>query len=255
MRGDRLVLCYHGLSVGCPSALMVEPGEFARQIELLAHRGYRGVTFSDVVEGRARGRVAAVTFDDALVSVREHAHAVLTAHGWPATVFVPTAYAASEELTLWSGNELWAETPWVEDFRCLGWEELRALAGEGWELGSHSHTHAHLAEIEPRALREELERSRAEVEEHSGRPCETIGYPYSSVDPRVMDAAGEAGYRAGAATYDDGGGPRALRWPRLVVSREDRAARFSLKSQRDVRRLLANRALARAKARVQAQPG
>lgn len=253
MRDDLLVLCYHGVSPDWPSALAVEPDEFGAHLEILVRRGYRGATFSDAINERVRGRVAVVTFDDGLLSVWQHARPVLAAHGWPATVFVPTAYAAHGALTTWGGNELWADTPWIEDLRCMGWDELRGLAGEGWELGSHSHTHPDLAAIGDDALAEELERSRAEVEKRSGGPCRTIAYPYGSVDARVMRAAHAAGYEGGAATYDDGEGCRHLRWPRLIVARDDRARRFSIKSLPEMRRALSIPALARAKARIQAE--
>jgi len=55
---DRLALCYHALSERWPAALAVRPGQFASQLDWLAGRGYRGVTFEDLVLGPDRGGTA-----------------------------------------------------------------------------------------------------------------------------------------------------------------------------------------------------
>ena len=54
---DRLALCYHALSDSWPAVLAVKPTRFEQQLSWLTERGYRGVTFSDLVmETRERVR-------------------------------------------------------------------------------------------------------------------------------------------------------------------------------------------------------
>ena len=46
------------------------------------------------------------------------------------------------------------------ELRCLDWDQLRELAGAGWEIGSHSCTHALLSALGDAELTWELEHSR-----------------------------------------------------------------------------------------------
>lgn len=250
MRDDRLVLCYHAVSADWPAATAVRPEDLARQVEILVRRGYEGTTFTRAVQDHGRRRLAAVTFDDAHLSVWDHARGILASHGWPGTVFVPTGYAGRDGLMLWSGNELWADTPWSGELRCMDWGQIATLAEEGWEIGSHTRTHPILPDVEDAPLAEELAASRMELEERLGRPCRSIAYPYGAVDARVTTAAGQAGYATGATTLG-GGEDRPLDRRREVISRTDGIRRFSVKTLPSVRRLLAEPAVARLKARVQ----
>ncbi len=250
MRDDRLVLCYHAVSHDWPAATAVHPDEFRRQVDLLATRRYRGVTFAEAVRGDRGGRVVAVTFDDAHASVWEHARPALAAYGWPATVFVPTAYAGQERHMTWRGNELWAPTPWQRELRCMTWDQVECLAEEGWEIGSHTVTHPMLTKVGAEERDRELRDSRNELERRLGRPCPSIAYPYGEVDEEVMAATRRAGYSFGAATQY-AGSPTRLCWPRLVVSRTDRGRAFALKSLPSTRRLLSEPAVSRLKARIQ----
>ena len=84
---DALVLCYHALSEDWPAALSTTPERFAAQLRLLERRGYRGVTFSELVAG-GEGKRVAITFDDAYRSVGRLAKPILDRVGFPATVFV-----------------------------------------------------------------------------------------------------------------------------------------------------------------------
>src|SRR5439155_25811028 len=97
----------------------------------------------------------------------------------------------------WPGISQWVRTEHEEELRCLSWDQLRHLADDGWEVGSHTRSHPRLPELDDVALAEELAASRTRCEERLGRACPSIAYPYGAVDERVVDAAGRAGYRFG----------------------------------------------------------
>lgn len=192
-------------------------------MQRLAKRGYRGLTFSAAVLDDHPGRIVAITFDDAYPSVAEHALPVLRELGWPATVFVPTATAASGGLMTWLSPDFAAEK------RQLSWPELTDLAEAGWEIGSHSRTHRLLSTLDEAELQEELEGFRAEIVAHLGS-CTSIGYPWGEVDNRVVEGARRAGYTVGSGlakrfVHDD-----PLRSPRVPIAGLDGRVRFALKT-------------------------
>jgi peptidoglycan/xylan/chitin deacetylase (PgdA/CDA1 family) len=209
--GDRLVLCYHAVSDVVASTRTVRRSELRRHVAALVDRGYVGMTFNRVVLERTRKDRLAVTFDDGDRSVLEHAFSVLSELGVPGTAFVAAGTVGAPGL--------------------LGWDELRLLANAGWEIGSHSVTHACLTDVDDAALEEELRASRELIEAQLGVPCRSIAYPYGESDERVRAAARRTGYTAGCTT---GGTRRAdvLDWPRVGIDGRDGPIVTRLKTSR-----------------------
>jgi peptidoglycan/xylan/chitin deacetylase (PgdA/CDA1 family) len=241
---DVLVLCYHALSPAWPAALSIDPGAFERQLSGLAGRGYRGATLRQAIEASPAERTVAVTFDDAYVSVLELARPILDGLGWPASVYVPSAWPDRGEPMSWPGIDHWVGGPHEHELRCMSWEQLRGLAEHGWEVGSHTRTHPRLPAIGDAELADELAGSRADCEAGLGAACDTLAYPYGAVDERVVDAAGRAGYRYAVSLPARLHAPRALCWPRVGVYHVDGESdwRWRMKSSPALRRLRASRA-------------
>ena len=239
---DLLVLCYHAVSERWPADLSITPERLAAQLDLLAARGYRGVTFTEAVLDPPGHRAVAVTFDDAYRSVLELGEPILKRLGWPATVFVPTDYAGTERPMSWPGIDQWAGGEFDRELVPMSWEELGRLAEDGWEIGSHTCSHPRLTTLADAALDEELRRSKSVCEDRLGRPCDSIAYPYGDHDARVAEAARRAGYRAAGTLPRRMNAGDPLRWPRVGVYYGDDFRRFKVKVSPLVRRVRATRA-------------
>jgi peptidoglycan/xylan/chitin deacetylase (PgdA/CDA1 family) len=233
---DVLVLCYHALSEDFPAALSVTPQAFEFQIGLLASRGYRGATFSEAALGAGPGKVAAITFDDGYRSVDRLARPILERFGFPATVFVPTAYVGSEGPLSWPGIEQWSNGPHQDELVPMSWPELRALTEAGWEIGSHTVSHPHLTGVDEETLRGELADSRQRCAEMIGA-CTSIAFPYGDCDARVLDAARDAGYSAAGLLATELGRQDRFACPRIGVYHSDGRRAFRAKVSPTVRRL------------------
>jgi peptidoglycan/xylan/chitin deacetylase (PgdA/CDA1 family) len=85
----------------------------------------------------------------------------------------------------------------------LGWDALRALAGEGVTLAAHSRTHPLLTRIPDERLDDEVAGSVADLERELGAPPALFAYPSGAFDDRVVDAVRRAGIAA-AFTTDRG---------------------------------------------------
>ncbi len=236
-----LVLCYHAVSPDWPAALSVTPQQLESQAGALRSAGYRGATFSDAAQART-GKVVAFTFDDAYRSVLELALPILSRHGFPATVFAPTSFIGTGEPMRWPGIDGWLDGPHRSELVPMDWSELGSLAEAGWEIGSHTHTHPHLTELDDEALADELARSRHECEDKLGRACGSLAYPYGDHDGRVVAATAGAGYSF-AGTLPARLHPlEPLRVPRVGIYNVDERVRFRLKTSPILRRLRAGRA-------------
>jgi peptidoglycan/xylan/chitin deacetylase (PgdA/CDA1 family) len=225
--GDVLVLEYHAVSETWPADLAVTPLDFRRQLEWLVERGYRSATFHDAVTFSPSPRTLVVTFDDAYVSVLELAYPILSSLGLPATVFVVTDFAEGTRPLEWPGIDHWRGGPHEHELRGLAWPQLAHLAESGWEVGSHTRTHARLTQLSDEALARELRESREASERSLRRPCRSLAYPYGDYDRRVMAAAADAGYEV--AAIEDVARPAALAWPRVGIYRPNSMRVFRLK--------------------------
>lgn len=241
---DVLVLCYHGVSPEWPSELAVSPELLERQLRGLLERGYRGSTFtaalssegSEHASERGRRRLV-ITFDDALRSVSTLAAPILANLGLVGTVFVSTAFIGSEQPVRWPGVSEWSDGPWAHELLPMDRSELLKLAETGWEIGSHTHTHPHLTQLDDVSLEYELGHSRAVCEQLMDHPCPALAYPYGDHDRRVIGAAAAAGYSFAATLPRRLHAPTPLAWPRIYVDRADSAMRFRVKVSLPMRRL------------------
>jgi peptidoglycan/xylan/chitin deacetylase (PgdA/CDA1 family) len=69
----------------------------------------------------------------------------------------------------------------------VGWDDLAALAREGFEISSHTVTHPRLAVLDEANMVYELEKSRLEILDHLGpKQTFTVECPYGTEDERVM---------------------------------------------------------------------
>lgn len=110
---------------------------------------------------------------------------------------------------------------------------VQRLIAAGWELDSHTFTHADLTLLSGRELRRELAGSRARLRRLFGGPVNFFCYPSGRYDARVIAEVRRAGY-LGATTTVEGFSvpttPFTLR--RIRVNGSDRAAALGVKLAR-----------------------
>jgi peptidoglycan/xylan/chitin deacetylase (PgdA/CDA1 family) len=105
----------------------------------------------------------------------------------------------------------------------FAWDDLRALERDGISIQSHGVTHRSLSQLSAEELRDEIIRSKAELENGLGKPVELLAYP-SGDGGASASATQQALQRAGyGAAFLYGGGPVGLpitdpfRLPRLAM--------------------------------------
>jgi peptidoglycan/xylan/chitin deacetylase (PgdA/CDA1 family) len=195
VRASPVTLCYHAVSDTWEHLLSVSPASFERQLRLMLALRYRPGRAAEIAGGR--GRLFHVTFDDAFRSVR-NAMPALERLGVPATIFLCTAFADDGRPP---------DVPELEDqarahpdeLATLNWDAITELAARGFEVGSHTTTHAHLTALSDAELSTELRTSREQIEDVLRGPCRFLSFPYGEHDERVRDAARDAGYEAAFA--------------------------------------------------------
>jgi peptidoglycan/xylan/chitin deacetylase (PgdA/CDA1 family) len=176
------ILLYHHIANDSGSnRYYVSVENFRQQMLFLQQQGYTSITPATLVEALVHGaqlppRPVVITFDDGNLDVYTTAFPIMRELG-----FVGAFYIV--------GNRLGADG-------FVGTAELSELVNAGWEVGSHSMTHADLT-LDHTILRAEILESRLALEEALGVPVRSLAYPFGMADEVVMDKTEDYGYVAG----------------------------------------------------------
>jgi peptidoglycan/xylan/chitin deacetylase (PgdA/CDA1 family) len=179
VRPGTVLLMYHRLSDGPfdpeEGDYVLSPALFEAQMRWLAERGRAVVSLAALAESRGEQRAVCLTFDDGCDSDATVAGPLLRSLGFPAAFFVNPAR--------------------VGDQGRASWDQLQALAGEGFEIGSHGLDHALFDDLAPSELERQLGESKREIEDRLGRRVDALSLPGGSGGGRARRAAHAAGYR------------------------------------------------------------
>jgi peptidoglycan/xylan/chitin deacetylase (PgdA/CDA1 family) len=246
-RRGAIVLMYH--SVAPPGEAIswrysIPFERFAVQLDLLRATGWHTRRVADL-DPTVGDHQVAITFDDGYAD-NFAAFEALRQRGMVATWFVVTRDIGA--------SSAW-EDPDTPSRPMLRADQLRAMAGEGMEIGTHSRSHMRLTGADDQQLRAEVAGSKADLEELLGKGVASFAYPYGDHDARVVDAARAAGYTRACVTRSgwafSSNDPLAIR--RVTVTNSDDAATLARKlafadnevSWPRVARYAARRAMAR----------
>ena len=227
---DVPVLMYHSISTGEVARqfrrFVTDPSGFEAQMDHLGAKGYRPVTVADLAASRLSGRSlpprpVVLTFDDAYADFHTTALPILRDHGFPATLFVPTAFVG--------GCAAWMSGFGEGDRPILSWQALGEIVAEGVEVASHGHSHPQMDRLRPAAVREEVRLSRGLLQDHLGIPVEGFAYPFGYWNRAARTAVASAGFHyavqvADLRTFPD---DDLLTLPRLTVNAGIREVRFA----------------------------
>lgn len=213
-----------------PDGLTTHPDDFVRHLDVLEEWGGTVLPLDEahrlLLEDRLPERAVALTFDDGYASVLEQAWPELRRRGLPATLFAVSDYLCGRRTFPWdhrhpAGSEL---------TRLATAADVRAAAEEGLDIGSHTATHRWLPSLSDAEVREELLRSRDDLEDLLDRPITSFAYPMGGVTPAVRDLVADAGYRTAITTER---GRNAVGQDPILLRRA-----FAFDRPRDVRRQL-----------------
>jgi peptidoglycan/xylan/chitin deacetylase (PgdA/CDA1 family) len=103
----------------------------------------------------------------------------------------------------------------------MSWDQIRQLHRDGFEIGSHTHSHRPLTELSDEAARSELDRSRQTLADELGAAPQFLAYPRGFYADRHKRLARETGYAGACAVI--------LRWRDLWRSDPFALKRMSVK--------------------------
>ncbi|HYV36019.1 MAG TPA: polysaccharide deacetylase family protein [Gemmataceae bacterium] len=194
------VLLFHRVTDAIPPDGLTVGTRHFRNICNLLRRGFHVVPLSEIfriVKEKAPvpRRTVAITFDDCY---RDNLFAArtLAEFGLPASFFVPTGYVGTDAVFDWDKH--------LPRMPNLSWDDVQEMSRLGFEIGSHTVTHANMATVPLEQARRELIDSKKTLEDKLGRPVRWLAYPYGAKANFQVDRLpllAEAGYEACMSGY------------------------------------------------------
>jgi peptidoglycan/xylan/chitin deacetylase (PgdA/CDA1 family) len=180
------VLLYHSVDdePARDPRFAVSPATFKAHIDAIQDSGRVTVRISDLATAMrekrpSSERVVAVTFDDGFADTYDAVHLLLD-RGLRSTVYVITGeVGAPGRLT----SSQVAELASISQI----------------EIGAHSVHHPYLDELGHRALADETELSKGQLEDMTQGPIDSFAYPHGAYGKRVRQAVIDAGYSSAVA--------------------------------------------------------
>jgi peptidoglycan/xylan/chitin deacetylase (PgdA/CDA1 family) len=186
------ILMYHAFGVPgeAASRYVVPIHRFAQQMAWLKRKGYQVLSLNDLLRCR-RGfrlppaRTIVVTIDDGYKDTRTLAYPVLRQNGFPATVFLVSDLVGQANC--------WDHASSLSKRALLSWEDAKEMVEGGMQFGAHSCSHADLTALSLDLARQQIETSRAVIEEKLGLAIRSFAYPYGKTNASVQELAEKAG--------------------------------------------------------------
>jgi peptidoglycan/xylan/chitin deacetylase (PgdA/CDA1 family) len=195
------VLLYHRVSDSARDNLTVGIEQFDRQMALLRQH-CEPLSIEQVIGshrvGRSRKPLVCVTFDDGYLDNYEHAAPILLKHQVPAAFFVSTGIVGTDRRF---PHDVRRGNPPIP---VMQWDQLRAMKGSGFTIGSHSVSHIDCAGEPEAQVWSELTLSRDDLRRELGLDDVIFGYPYGGrqhMTAQRLELVKRAGYSACLSAY------------------------------------------------------
>lgn len=182
-------------ATGGPEFFSVAAADFGAQLDIIRALGLAGCSIARALV--APTSAVAISFDDGDIGQAVRAFPALASRGMTATFFVTTS--------------------WVGTSRYASWDQLREMSAAGMSIQSHTHTHPFLSELDARALRDELRRSREILDDRLGQRTTQLAFPGGDAPrPELRHVLHEEGYEVVGTSRWGRNAPAATSTPRYV---------------------------------------
>ncbi|MHB1730883.1 MAG: polysaccharide deacetylase family protein [Leptospirillum sp.] len=188
------ILYYHRVDPSVSPHAGVTPERFRRQMSILEKAGFQGTTLDFAMSHGHLHPVSgkknvAITFDDGYLDNYRYAMPILQGFGFHATIFCISGKKGG--VSDWTDDPVWRGHP------LMGKEEMGEMISMGFEIGSHTRTHADLSRISSDEARDEIFGSKCDLEDLLGTPVRSFCYPFGAYRDETPSIVRSAGYAWG----------------------------------------------------------
>lgn len=176
----------------------VSTAQLRKHLILLDHWGYTPITFRDYLmyekgEINLPKKPIILTFDDGYADVYQNAYPVIKEFGWNAVTFV----LGDKGLR----TNTWDIDLGIGSSPLMNESQIIELNDAGFEIGSHSMSHARLSMIPVQTAWIEIIRSKEKLQAILKSEVTSFSYPFGSVNDSVKEMVRRAGYKIACGVF------------------------------------------------------
>ena len=195
------ILLFHRVATHRENSLTT-PALLFEELMREIRSNFNPTPLQDVTERIKNGKrldpkTVVITFDDDYKDTFLNAVPVLLRYNIPATFFITSGYINSDKIYPWNGEK-------KSRYPLMDWEDVKELVRLGFEIGAHTINHHSLAKIPLFTAREEIIRSKGEIENKIQKEVNAFAYPFGrkdSITAEVLQIVKEAGYKCCCSAY------------------------------------------------------
>ncbi len=174
VKNSATVFMYHKFGVSKYPSTSVTIDQLESHINELSKAKYNILSLDYIVDtiindGDLPNNTIGISVDDADKSFFEVGWPLFKANNIPVTLFVTTG-------TIVNNNKSY-----------LNWDQIRKLKEEGVTIGAHSHTHAHMPDLEINEVKEEIETSNKIFLKELGEIPSLFAFPYGETNNEIIE--------------------------------------------------------------------
>jgi len=176
----------------------VSTAQLRKQLILLEHWGYTPITLRDYLlyekgEINLPKKPIILTFDDGYADVFQNAYPVIKEFGWNAVAFV-------------LGDKNLKSNTWDKELSkgssmLMNEEQMMELYDAGFEIGSHSMSHARLSTLPVQSAWFEIIRSKEKLQSILKSEVTSFSYPFGSLNDTIKEMVKRAGYKIACGVF------------------------------------------------------
>ena len=173
IKNSATVFMYHKFGVSKYPSTSVTIDQLESHVNELIKEKYNILPLEYIVDtiindGELPSGTIGISVDDADKSFFEVGWPIFKENNIPVTLFVTTG-------TIANNNKSY-----------LNWDQIRRLKNEGVTIGAHSHTHAHMPDLEIEEVKKEIELSNKIFLKELGEIPNLFAFPYGETNSEIM---------------------------------------------------------------------
>lgn len=174
IKNSATVFMYHKFGVSKYPSTSVTIDQLENHVNELIKEKYNILPLEYIVDtiindGELPSGTIGISVDDADKSFFEVGWPIFKENNIPVTLFVTTG-------TIANNNKSY-----------LNWDQIRRLKNEGVTIGAHSHTHAHMPDLEIEEVKKEIELSNKIFLKELGEIPNLFAFPYGETNSEIMN--------------------------------------------------------------------
>ena len=194
------ILMYHMISEPLTKAEVkyaCPPKQFEKHMHMLLNDGFKPISIKTVEDYYSHNfplpdKSFLITLDDGFEDNYSNAFPIFQRYNIPAMIYLATGLVGK--------TNQWMSVPTFSERKMLSWQQIKEMASQDIDFGSHTVSHPRLTELDDDCVGKELSESKQIIEQQLGQECKHFAYPYGLLTEKTRKLVAQAGFKTACST-------------------------------------------------------